>query len=130
MDEFAAFVERFGEQASEVIWLAACAWLERAGMKGRETISNRFHWYPDGELKQLRREIAGALALAHLACTLKAEDNDLVAALTRPAREEAARQGAARRRAQTLPAEHARLAKAAQRKAIREAAKAANGTKP
>ena len=115
-DEFAAFVERFGDEAAEVIWLAACAWLERSAALARDTLDNRFRWYPAGELHRLRREIAAALQLARFAAGVQAEENDMLAALMRPIREEAAAEGKARRRAMTLPAEEARLANAAKRR--------------
>jgi hypothetical protein len=115
-DDFARFVESFGDEAAEAIWLAACAWLERSAALARDTLDNRFRWYPKGELDRLRREIAAALQLARFACAVQSEENDMLTALMRPIREEAAAQAKAKRREGTLEAERVRLANAAKRR--------------
>jgi hypothetical protein len=59
---------------------------------------------------------ARALELAHLAVALQEEDNEAVHELERDLREQAAEAGRRSRREMTLPAEQARLAKAARRR--------------
>jgi hypothetical protein len=118
--DFAAFVEHFGDEAAEVIWLAACSWLERSAALARDTLDNRFRWYPAGELHRLRREIAAALQLARFACAVQSEENDMYAALMRPIREEAAAKAKAKRRDGTREAERVRLENAAKRRTAKE----------
>jgi hypothetical protein len=116
LPDFASFVERFGDEAAEVIWLAGCAWLERSAAAARDTLDNRFRWYPKGELDRLRREIAAALQLLRFASAVQAEENDMLTALMRPIREEAAAKAKAKRRDGTLEAERVRLENAAARR--------------
>jgi hypothetical protein len=112
----AAFVERRGDRSAEVVWSAALAMLERACADARECSSSRWRWYPAGELRRLRRDVAEGLELARLAVALQEEDAEQRRELDRDLAAAAAEAGRARRRAQTLPAERARLANAEARK--------------
>jgi hypothetical protein len=105
---------------AEVAWLASLAWLERAAVEAREVADSRFRAFPEGELSRLRHELAGALSLARFAVAARRADEDLVAELTREAREAAADAGRARRREQTREAERVRLLRARCRREGRE----------
>jgi hypothetical protein len=108
VDGFAAFVDRYGDEAAEVAWMAGLAWLERAADSAREGKWGRFRHYPGGELRRLRLDVSRALQLCR--------DNDLMRALTQEARAAVAASGKARRREQTREAERVRLEKAAARR--------------
>lgn len=110
------FVERYGEDAAEATWWAALAMLERATTLAREGQFGRWRHYPRGELRRLRRDVSRALLLARCAVDLQDESNETYRELTEDLRAEASRAAAARRRAQTLPAERARLEKARRRR--------------
>jgi hypothetical protein len=111
-----AFLADVGD-APEVIWIAALAMMERALEEGREARHGRFRVYARGQLRRLRRDVAQAMLLARLAVEMQEaseqQDREVMEDL-RAAREE---EGRARRRAQTLPAELARLARQRARKA-------------
>lgn len=109
----AAFVERRGDRAAEVVWDAALVMLERACADAREAQSARWRSWPRGELRRLRRDLAEGLELARLAVALQEEDHEQGREMDRDLVELAAAAGKAQRRAQTLPAERARLAKKA-----------------
>lgn len=111
-----AYVERRGDRAAEVAWDAALALIRRAADDAGEGRWGRWRFYPKGELRRLRRDLAEGLELARLAVALCEEDKLQTAELDAELAEVAAEAGRARRRAQTLPAERARLAKQAQRR--------------
>lgn len=117
VEGIAGFVSRRGDRAAEVVWDAALAMLERAFRDARESSESRWRWYPRGELRRLRRDVAEALELARLAVALREEEQEQSRELDEELTRTAAEAGKARRRAQTLPAERARLAKAAVRAA-------------
>ena len=114
----AELFEQEGDRAAETVYMAAVAMLERAAVEARESHGRRWRVYPKAELRQLRRDVALAMRLARTACAIHevelARDEAMYAEL-RAAAEEA---GRARRRAQTLPAELARLAKAKARSGV------------
>lgn len=116
-----AFVARYGSEAPEVIWTAALAWIERVAVDARHQSGQRWQHHPDGELRRLRRELAGGLMLARLAAALQEEDNSLERDLLLEAHAaaEARREQEKRER---LEAERARLRLAA-RHASREASR-------
>lgn len=103
------FLERVGEEAAEVAWQAAGAWLERAARESRDGHFGRFRYYPQGELRRLRRDVKHALELARFAVALQEEENELVRALTSEARAQAEAADTRRRREQTREAERVRL---------------------
>jgi hypothetical protein len=110
------FIERYGHEAPEVVWLAACAWLERAAETAKEVPFSRLKWYPNGELGRLRRDMAAGLQLARFAVALQEEENEAMREMGAALHEVAAEEAKKRRREQTAPAQRARLAKAAKRK--------------
>ena len=91
--------------------------IERAIEDGRESRHSRFRNYPRGSLRKVRRDAAGGFHLLRLAVALQEADDDRDRELVADLQARAAQAGKARRRAQTLPAQQARLAKAAARKA-------------
>jgi hypothetical protein len=119
LENLARFLEDTTD-APEVLWLAAVAMLERATAEAREAKWSRFRYYPAGELRRLRRSLSEGVRLARLAVAIQEDENDRNRALDVELAEAAAEVGRARRRAQTLPAEQARLARAAARRAARE----------
>jgi len=105
------FLERLDEDASEVVWLAALALLERTLSEARRTSPSRWRHYPAGELRRLRDEIASALSMARFAVALAEESSELdqeLAEATEAGLEEQLRQ---RLRAGTIQAERTRLAR-------------------
>lgn len=110
------FVERRGDRAAEVVWDAALVMVERAAVEARQGRHGRWRSHPKGELRRLRNDLAEALELARLAVHLQEEDELQTRELDLDLAAAAAAVGAARRRAQTLPAERARLSKAAERR--------------
>lgn len=110
------FFERVGDEAAEVAWEAALAWAERSVRDARAGNFGRFRWYPSGELRRLRRDLAHALELARFAVALQEEENDVLRALTRQAREALEEAEKARRRNGTREAERVRLEKAARKR--------------
>jgi hypothetical protein len=113
----AAFLDRRGDRAAEVLWDAALTMVVRAAADAREAHPQRWRGYPRGELRRLRRDMAEALELARLAVALREEEQDQHGDLEDELHRAAAEAGARARRAQTLPAEKARLANAAARAA-------------
>lgn len=107
-----AFLARYGSEAPEVIWTAALAWIERVVGEARAQAGHRWHHYPDGEIRRLRRELAGALMLARLAAALQEEDNSLERELLLQAHAAADEERGQEKRA-ALEAERARLRLAA-----------------
>lgn len=102
-----AFLSEVGD-APEVLWSASIALLGRALEEAGE---RRFRHHPRGQLRRLREELARGLKLAGLAVAM----NEALAEQDRGLAEElsarASEVSAARRRAQTLPAQLARLEK-------------------
>lgn len=112
----AGFLDRYAEDSAEVAWTAATALLERAATCAREGNFGRFRYYPAGELRRLRRDVAVALALARFAVAMQEEENEAKRDLTRELYEAAEDAGRRRRRQGTLAAEQARLANAKARR--------------
>jgi hypothetical protein len=112
----AGFLDRFGDESAEIAWLAGLAWIDRAAAAAREGKWGRFRYYPAGELRRLRRDLAGALQLCRWAVAMQEEENEHSRELTAELHAAAEEAGRRRRRAQTLPAERARLAKQRARK--------------
>ncbi len=104
-----AFVDRYGTEAPEAIWTAALALLEKAATDARAVSGNRWRHYPQGEIRRLRRELAGAMMLARLAAALQEEENLAESELVRAARDAAETQRKADGRARTAAAQRARL---------------------
>lgn len=75
------YLERHGERAAETAWLASLAMVERAAQDAREGQWGRWQFYPRGELRRLRGEIAAALELARLAAYSQQAVNDRERAL-------------------------------------------------
>lgn len=105
----AGFVDRYRDDLPEVLWTASLTMIDRATERTREWRWWRAH--PDAELRRLRERLAEALSLARYAAALQEAENGAEHDLERDLREHAAEVGRAARRAQTLPAERARLAK-------------------
>jgi hypothetical protein len=104
-----AFIERYGSEAPEVVWQAALALLERTATGARVAAASRWSYYPQGELRRLRHELAGAMMLARLAVALQEEENSLDRELVTRARDVAEEQRQREKRAMTIEAERARL---------------------
>lgn len=109
VDGLQGFIDRYGSEAPEVIWTAALAWLERAAGDARNVASGRWRYYPRGEVRRLRDEIAGALMLARLAAALQEEENSRERQLVHELQDANEQQRRARKRAGTRAAERARL---------------------
>lgn len=102
--------------APEVVWAASLAMLERALLEAREARYGRFRVYPAGQLRRLRTDVAAAMKLARLGVAMQEAETERDRELDADLHARAVAAGAARRRAQTLPAELARLAKAERRR--------------
>lgn len=103
-----------GDDVAELLWATSLSMIDRQIERARER-----RWWksnPAGELRAFRGRLAEAMALARFAAALQEADNAGEWEAEAPAREAAAAERAARRRAQTLPAELARLASAAARR--------------
>jgi len=112
--QIARLFDGYRDDLPETLWFASLAMIDKATERTRN-----WHWWrshPAGELRRLRDRLAPALALARMAAALQEADNGVDRDLARELREAAAASGKARRRAQTLPAQEARLAKARRRK--------------
>jgi hypothetical protein len=114
-----AFLADVGD-APEVIWCAGLAMLERAIAEAREARHGRFGVYPEGQLRRLRRGLAQGLLLTRLAVAMQAAERERGRELDEELREQAAAVAAARRRAQTLPAQLARLEKQRRRRELEQ----------
>lgn len=104
-----------GDELAEAMWQAALGVIDRALARTRD-----WAWwktYPRDEHARLTGELEEALRLAGFAAEFQAARNLAVADESRLVRDLAEQAAAARRRAQTLPAERARLARAAERAA-------------
>jgi len=85
--------------------------LERAIGEAKEGRFGRFRAYPEGQLRRLRTDVARGMKLVRLATAMQVADRELGRELEEELHEQAVTAGKARRRAQTLPAELARLEK-------------------
>lgn len=103
----------------EVLWSAALAIVRSVAADGEEARWSRFRHYPQGQVRHLREGLDRALELAELAAQWQEQIDRRDADLTAELREAAAEAGRKRRRAQTLPAERARLANARARREAR-----------
>lgn len=103
--------------APEVIWAAAIAMLRRATGEAEEGSAGRFRHSPEVQLRRLRESVARGMKLARLAAAMQEayqlRDADLVDDL----HAEAVASAKGRRRAQTLPAQLARLESQKRRRA-------------
>ena len=117
--DLVGWVEHNGLDAGEALWLAALGMIEAAVAARRERVGGGWRLYSKGELRRLRHDMAAALLLARLAAELDAADRGMVEDLQAEARAAVEAEGVRRRRAQTLPAERARRANAAARKAAK-----------
>lgn len=119
MREMARFVDRYGDLAAEVIWRGALALIGEAADDAGEGNGGRWQSVPRSELRRLRRDLAGALELAHLAVTMQEGRSDLDEELLADVRRRGDQAAARERRQQTREAERVRLLKHAARKAGR-----------
>lgn len=101
------------EDVAEATWHSAAGALDAAAALAREGAHGRFRSHPRGELRRFRRSVAVALNLARVATAMQQDENEYWHELERPERERWEAERKAARRAQTLPAELARLAKQA-----------------
>lgn len=106
-DDLEAWIERDAGAASEGLWLAALALIERAAADERARLGQWRHW-PRGRVRRLRRDLAHALELARIALALEEAEQARADELAAELRAAAAEAGKRRRREQTLPAEDAR----------------------
>src|SRR3972149_8707621 len=106
------FLERHADRAASTAWVAALAMIEAACQEARERSHSRWRYYPAGELRRLRRDLAAALELARFAVALAEEERSLTQSHERDARAERDHAGRPARRAQPLPAGLARPAPA------------------
>lgn len=109
-----AFLEDAGD-APEVLWAAGLAMIRHALDEAGEGMP-RFRVYPRGQLRHVRRDVATGLKLARLAVVLQEAETERDRELVADLHEAAAAAGKAKRRAQTLPAELARLEKQRRRR--------------
>lgn len=113
-------MERHGYRTPEVLFRAALVMLRDVADEQERGDLWRFRELPRSRLRAMRRGLAEALELAHLACALQEAENenarDLVKDLTERANDAAAR----RRREGTREAERVRLVKAKARREGRE----------
>lgn len=116
VDGIVAFVERRGDRGAEVIWAAVLTLVSQAADDARDVARSRWRHHPKGELRRLRSDLEEALELAELAVALQEEERVRGADLAAELQNAAVEAGKQRRRAQTLPAERARLEKAARRR--------------
>jgi hypothetical protein len=84
------FVERFGDEAGEALFNAGLAMIDQAVGRAREGVWGRWRFYPRGEVRKLRRDIARALRMIRQAQLLQeqisSELRDLTYDLTDRAR--------------------------------------------
>ena len=107
--QITALFDGYRDDLPETLWFASLSMIDKATERTRN-----WHWWrsePAFELRRLRERIAPALALARIAAALQEADNGVERDFERDLREAAADAGKRRRRAQTLPAERARLAR-------------------
>lgn len=74
--ELAAFLERHGDRAPELLWLSALGLLDNARQEAAGRRLARWRASPRHELRQLRDDVARALELAHLSVLLQEEENE------------------------------------------------------
>ncbi len=103
-----AFLAEVGD-APEVVWAAGIAMLERAIGEAKEARHGRFRAYPDGQLRRLRTDVARGMKLVKLAAAMQNADRVADRELDEHLHQAAVDAGKAKRRAQTLPAQLARL---------------------
>jgi hypothetical protein len=115
------FVDRFGDDAGEALFMAGIAMIEQAVNRAREGVYGRWRYFPGGEVRKLRQQIARGLRLVHEAQLLQDHVNDELRALTQPIDELLADRAREKRRAGTREAERVRLANAAARRAAADA---------
>lgn len=113
-----AFLED-ATDAPEVLWAAGVAMIRRAASEAEEGRFGRLRHYPRGELRRARRDLAQGLRLLRIAAALIEADDERDSELAEELHARAVEAGRARRRAQTMPAQVARLAKAQERAARR-----------
>jgi len=118
------FVDRFGEEAGEALFMAGVAMLEQAVARAREGVYGRWKYFPAGEVRKLRRDVARALRLVHEAQRVQDLVNEELRELSRPIDEMLLERARAERRAGTREAERVRLIKHAARREGREATEA------
>jgi GNAT superfamily N-acetyltransferase len=109
--ELMQFLQEVGD-APEVIWTAALAMIQRALDDAAEARWSRFRSYPQGQLRRLNESIARGVKLGELAVALQEADSAQERGLAADLLDHAAAAAKATRRAQTKPAEIARLANA------------------
>lgn len=76
------FIERFGDDAGEALFMASLAMLEQAAVRAREGTWGRWSHFPRGEVRRLRRDVGRAMRLAHQALLLQEEVNESLHRLT------------------------------------------------
>jgi hypothetical protein len=103
--------------APEVIWAAAIAMLRRATGEAEEGRFGRFRSSPEVQLRRLREDLARGLKLARLAAAMQEAYIERDHELADDLHAQAVAAGSARRRAQTLPAQLARLENQKRRRA-------------
>lgn len=109
------FLAEVGD-APEVVWAAAIAMLRRATNEAEEARWGRFRAFPEGQVRRLREDVARAMKLARLAQAMQTADCERDRELHEDLHRQAVAAGRARRRAQTLPAQIARLEKQRRRR--------------
>lgn len=109
------FFEQYDGDAAEIIWTAALGMIEKAVIEARQTSSSRWRYFPGGELRRLRDELASALSLARFAAALEEDANERerkLAAGSEAALDEELRR---RRRSGTEQAERVRTGRSSRR---------------
>jgi len=114
--ELERFLEEHADDVSDGAFLAAIGVLEQACARARESVEFRWRSSPRTELRSLRRSVKLALLLARFAMLAREADRERWDEETADARMLEELNARARRRAQTLPAQEARLANARRRR--------------
>jgi len=111
-----SFLEQHADDTADAAFLAGIAMIERACMAARESVDYRWRSWPRGELRRLRGSLKLGLLLCRFAVLAREADEERWDEATEAARMVAELNGRARRRAQTLPAQEARLENARRRR--------------
>jgi len=110
------FLERHADDTADAAFLAGIAMIERACAAARESVEFRWRSWPRGEFRRLRGSIRLGLLICRFAVLTREADQERWDEATAAARMLEELNARARRRAQTLPAQEARLENARRRR--------------
>jgi hypothetical protein len=100
-ESVARYLERLdhydADEVAAAVWWTAISRLELAVQEARQGLDGRWRSYPRGELRRLRRNVAGAFALARFAVELDEErEREFAEVVARQARTAARRRKGSR----------------------------------